>query len=188
MLDRDDQPEIPAAGPLPRRLPGATGLEVTPLRFGTAPLGNVNQGETYGVGPGGALDGLLTLRDEGLVEHIGIAEGGVELARRYVATGVFAAMITHNRWTLVDRSAGPLIEDAAERDPGISNAAVFGGGILVRGAEASRGRYAYHQVSDLLLEHIAAMGSTCEEHGVPLPAAALRFSLRNPASPQRSWG
>jgi D-threo-aldose 1-dehydrogenase len=133
-----------------------------------------------GTGPGGTLDGLLAARDEGLVDHIGIAEGGVELARRYVATGAFEAMITHNRWTLVDRSAGPLLEDAAERDLGISNAAVFGGGILVRGVEAARGRYAYHDASDVVLDHIRRMEQACTDHGVALPAAALRSSLREP--------
>lgn len=132
-----------------------------------------------GTGKNGTLAGLQAVRDDGLVQHIGIAEGGIELARRYVATGQFEAMITHNRWTLVDRSAAPLIDDAAARGMGISNAAVFGGGILVRGAAAAGNRYAYHEASDLLLERIAAMERVCADHGVPLAAAALGSSLRD---------
>lgn len=131
-------------------------------------------------GPGGALEGLVAAQNEGLIQHLGIAEGGVELARRYVATGAFETMITHNRWTLVDRSAAPLIDDAVERGMGVVNAAVFGGGILVQGTQAAAGRYAYHRASDVLIDRIHAMERACEACGIPLPAAALQFSLREP--------
>ena len=35
-------------------------------------------------------------------------------------TGLFEAVITHNRYTLIDRSAGPLLEVASQRGLGVS--------------------------------------------------------------------
>src|SRR5262249_12540772 len=58
-----------------------------------------------GMAPDGPVAALVALRDEGLVDHLGVAGGPVALMARYLRTGVFEALITHNRWTLVDRSA-----------------------------------------------------------------------------------
>jgi D-threo-aldose 1-dehydrogenase len=60
--------------------------------------------------PDGAVAALVRLRDEGVIGHIGIAAGPVELERRYLRTGIFEVLLTHNRYTLVDRSADSLIQ------------------------------------------------------------------------------
>ncbi|WP_307807421.1 aldo/keto reductase [Naasia sp. SYSU D00948] len=129
--------------------------------------------------PGGAVQGMLELRDEGLAGAIGIAAGPLEMVRRYVETGCFDAMLTHNRFTLVDRSAVPLIETARERGMGVFNAAPFGGGLLARGA-ASGGTYAYLPSPPELLDWVARAEQVCARHGVDLRTAALHFSLRSP--------
>lgn len=41
-------------------------------------------------------------------------------------------------------------------------------------------RYAYQQAPDALVEKVRALAAICERHGVPLAAAALQFSLRDP--------
>lgn len=129
--------------------------------------------------PGGAIAGMLELKEEGLVDAIGIAAGTVSLMRQYVATGAFDVLLTHNRFTLVDRSALPLIEEAAEQGMGVFNAAPFGGGLLARGS-ASGAAYAYSDSPPELLEWVARIESLCTEHGIDLPTAALHFSLRSP--------
>ena len=63
--------------------------------------------------PGGAVDALVELRDAGEIGHIGVAGGDTREISRYVDLGVFEAVLVHNRWTLVDRSAGPLFEQAS---------------------------------------------------------------------------
>lgn len=65
--------------------------------------------------PGGPVEALVALRDAGVVGHLGVAGGPVELMRRFVGTGVFEAVINHNRWTLVNREAGPLLDEAVAR-------------------------------------------------------------------------
>ncbi len=131
-----------------------------------------------GVAPGGPVEALVRLRDEGVVEHIGVAGGPVRLMSRYLATGAFEALITHNRWTLVDRSADALLDEAVALGVGVVNGAPFGGGILAKGS-AALPKYAYSAAPAVVLDRVRAMERACDEHGVPLPAAALQFSTRD---------
>jgi len=127
---------------------------------------------------GGPVDVLRELRDRGVARSIGVAGGDVATIERYVRTGFFDVVLTHNRWTLVNRSARPLIELATSMGLGVVNAAVFGGGILASGAGASH-RYAYREAPAELLAAIDAMEEACRDHEVPLAAAAVQFSTRD---------
>lgn len=127
--------------------------------------------------PGGAVAGLVELREAGRVDAIGIAAGRVSVVRRYVDSEVFDAVLTHNRFTIVDRSARGLIERAREMGMGVFNAAPFGGGLLARGA-ASGATYAYTESPPELLAWVADVELLCARHGIALPTAALHFSLR----------
>jgi D-threo-aldose 1-dehydrogenase len=129
--------------------------------------------------PGGAVEALVRLRDEGVAEHIGLAGGPVGLMARFLATGEFEVLITHNRWTLVDRSADALIDDAVGRGIGVVNGAAFGGGMLAKGTAVSTD-YAYRPAPEVVVERVRAMEKACAQHGVPLAAAALQFSMRDP--------
>jgi D-threo-aldose 1-dehydrogenase len=127
---------------------------------------------------GGPVETLVALRDEGYVDHIGVAGGPAALLTRYVHTGIFEALITHNRYTLVDRTANDLLTAASAAGLGVFNAAVYGGGILANWPRTSD-RYHYGTAPSELLAAVDAMGGACEAHGIPLPAAALQFSVRD---------
>jgi D-threo-aldose 1-dehydrogenase len=129
--------------------------------------------------PGGPVDVLLKLKDEGLIEHLGVAGGPIDMSIRFVETGAFEAVITHNRYTLLNRSAEPLLAMAAQRGLGVLNAAPYGSGILAKGPDAYP-RYAYQQAEGLMVERARRLDTICKAHGVPLAAAALQFSLRDP--------
>ena len=128
---------------------------------------------------GGPVDVLLRLKAEGVIAHVGVAGGPIDLMIRYVETGAFEAVITHNRYTLIDRSAEPLLEAASRRGLGISNAAPYGSGILAKGADQYP-RYMYGQATDAQLAQVRRIEAVCRRHAVPLAAAALQFSLRDP--------
>jgi D-threo-aldose 1-dehydrogenase len=128
---------------------------------------------------GGAVAALVEMRDRGLAEHIGISGGPVSLLERFVETGQFEAVITHNRHTLVDRRADALIRSAAARGMAVVNAAVYGGGLLSQWPRVLD-KYHYAPAAPELLAAVDAMGALCAEAGVPLPAAALQFSVRDP--------
>jgi D-threo-aldose 1-dehydrogenase len=129
--------------------------------------------------PVGAVPALVRLREEGAVDAIGIAAGPVRLLLDYVETGAFDAVLTHNRFTLVDRSGGPVLRAARARAMLAINAAPFGGGILA-GSTRHRDRYAYRPVSPEILHRVGAARLACSRHGVPMDAAALAFSTRSP--------
>lgn len=127
---------------------------------------------------GGAVDTLVALRESGLVKHIGVAGGPVDLMLKYMDLGVFEALISHNRYTIVDRSAEPLIAKASASGVAFVNAAPYGGGILAKGPE-SQPNYAYAPAGSEVLEFVRAAKRLGDTYDVPLPAIALQFSLRD---------
>jgi len=128
--------------------------------------------------PGGAVSALQELRDAGAVDAIGIAAGPIPMMTQYVETGLFDVVLSHNRYTLVDRTAEPLFAAARRLGMGVFNAAPFGAGILAKGAD-SRATYGYVDAPPELIAWIARAEQVCADHGVPLAAAALHFSLRS---------
>lgn len=131
-----------------------------------------------GVAKGGPLEALVELRDQGVIQHLGVAGGPIDLELQYLATEAFDAVISHNRYTLVEQTAEPLLDDAARRGVAFVNAAPFGGGMLVKGPRAVP-RYCYAPVSEAIIERVLRMESLCAEYDVPLAAAALQFSVRD---------
>lgn len=129
-----------------------------------------------GVSKGGPLEALIDLRDQGIIKSLGVAGGPIDLELQYLATDAFDAVISHNRYTLVDQSAEPLLEDAAARGVAFVNAAPFGGGMLVKGPRAVP-RYCYAPVDQGTLDRVLRMEALCGQYGVPLAAAALQFSV-----------
>ena len=128
--------------------------------------------------PSGAVAELARIQAEGLAGHLGVAGGPASLMGRYLETGVFEVLLTHNRWTLADRSADAVIQQAHESGLGVINAAPFGGGSLVRGFDAVP-TYCYGPATPETERAIRAVEAICAEAGIPLGAAALQFSTRD---------
>jgi D-threo-aldose 1-dehydrogenase len=131
-----------------------------------------------GVAKGGPLEALIDLRDQGVIQYLGVAGGPIDLELQYLATDAFDAVISHNRYTLVEQTAEPLLDDAARRGVAFVNAAPFGGGMLVKGPRAVP-RYCYAPVDKATIDRVLRMEALCGQHGVPLAAAALQFSVRD---------
>ncbi len=128
--------------------------------------------------PGGPVEVLQQCKEEGLIAHLGVAGGPIDMMIRFVETGLFEAAISHNRFTLLNREAEPLWEVCARRGVAALNAAPYGSGVLAKGPRAYP-RYMYNQASPDLLRRARQMEEACERHRLPLPAAALQFSLRD---------
>ncbi|HEX2182898.1 MAG TPA: aldo/keto reductase, partial [Rubrobacteraceae bacterium] len=77
----------------------------------------------YMMAPGGPVEVLAQFKEEGIIEHLGIAGGPVKMLIRFVETGIFESVITHNRYTLVNRTAEPLLDISIERGVAVLNAA-----------------------------------------------------------------
>ncbi|GAA5206569.1 aldo/keto reductase [Microbacterium kyungheense] len=160
-------------------------FDETTTRLGVDRLPLLHLHDPYSVtfdeamGRGGAVEGLIELRESGRVDAIGVAAGPVPLMARYVGTGVFDAVLIHNRFTVVDRSAEPVFADARERGMTVFNAAPFGAGILATGPREGA-MYGYRPATPELQEWVSKLERVCASHGVTLPAVALHFSLRSP--------
>jgi D-threo-aldose 1-dehydrogenase len=129
--------------------------------------------------PGGALDVLRRYREQGVIEHLGLAGGPIDVMMRYLDLGGFEAVISHNRYTLLDRSAEPLIARCAAEGIAFLNAAPYGSGILAKGPSRYP-RYMYKDAPAELVERAFQAEAVCQRFGVALAAAALQFSLRDP--------
>lgn len=131
------------------------------------------------VGTGGALDVLRRYHEDGVIEHLGLAGGQIDTMLRYLELGGFEAVISHNRYTLIDRSAEPLIQATHAQGIAMLNAAPYGSGMLAKGPSAYP-RYMYRDAPPALIARAEAVEAVCQRFGVPLAAAALQFSLRDP--------
>lgn len=127
---------------------------------------------------GGALDALMAMREEGLARAVGLAAGRVDVMMPLLRDWDFDALITHNRMTLVNRNAGPMLDFAANRGIAVLNAAPYAGGMLAKGA--ANARYVYQEPTEEMRAPVVRVEEACARHGVPPGAAALQFSMRDP--------
>ena len=86
--------------------------------------------------------------------------------------------MTHNRFTLVNRNAEPMLDLAKAKGIAVMNAAPYASGVLAKGSVAYP-RYAYQEANDAALEPIRRIEAIAARYHVPLGAAALQFSLRD---------
>lgn len=131
------------------------------------------------VASGGAVDGMRRLRDEGLVDAIGIAAGQIDYIRRLLDLDVFDVVLNHNQYTLLDRSASALIDELGVRGIPFLNAAPFASGVLAK-PRASGARYQYGPPNAAIESAVGALHELCEAYDVPLGALALQYSTRDP--------
>ena len=129
--------------------------------------------------PGGPVEVLRGYRDQGLFDHLGVASDQSAVDQRYLETGLFDAVISSNSFALLNTNSSDLFTYAAEHGIAVLNAAPYGSGILSRGPRAYP-RYFYKQAPAHLVERAEKIEAICEQHGIPLAAAALQFSLRDP--------
>src|ERR1700694_3387140 len=128
--------------------------------------------------PGGPVEALQRCKDEGLIAHLGVAGGPIDMMMRFVETGLYEAAISHNRYTLLNREAEPLWDVCTRRGVAAVNAAPYGSGLLAKGPRAYP-RYMYNAASPDLLRRAGQMEEACTRYSLPMATAALQFSLRD---------
>jgi D-threo-aldose 1-dehydrogenase len=128
--------------------------------------------------PGGPVEILRRCKEEGLIEHLGVAGGPIDLMTRFVETDLFEVAISHNRYTLLEREADPFWDLCQQHNVSAMNAAPYGSGILAKGP-STYPRYMYGAAPEAMLKQATAMETACKRYEIPLAAAALQFSLRD---------
>jgi D-threo-aldose 1-dehydrogenase len=123
------------------------------------------------------VEALVTLRDQGVIGHLGVAGGHIPTMSRMLDLGVFEVLLTHSRATLLDRSADPIIDRARADGLGIANAAVLGGGLLA--SRTAKPLYGFRPARPEILAAAAALHDLADECGITLSDAAIQHSVRD---------
>ena len=128
-----------------------------------------------------ALPALAALRDQGVIGAVGVGMNAVAPLLRVVAEADVDAVMVAGRWTLLDRTARPLLDACAERGVSVVAAAPFNSGLLSRPQPA---RVTPPSTTAPPRKRCCAvpgaLPEVCARHGTVLPHAALRFPLRDP--------
>ncbi|MFC6078511.1 aldo/keto reductase [Microbispora bryophytorum] len=126
---------------------------------------------------GQAFPALAELRDQGVIGAVGAGMNQAEMLTRFVRETDLDAVLVAGRYTLLDRSAAEQLLPECER----RGVAVVAGGVFNSGILAGGVTFDYDAAPPEVLERVRELGRACAAHGVPLPAAALRFPHRHPA-------
>ena len=127
---------------------------------------------------GGAMDELFKMKEEGMMEAVGLAMGAIDIMFPILKAYEFDAMISHNRYTLLNRSANEMFDYADNKDIAILNAAPFAGGILAKGS-SKMNKVSYMEVDKEGLMPVKNVEAICNKYNVPMGAAALQFSMED---------
>lgn len=127
----------------------------------------------------GSMVELMKMKEEGFCDAVGLGAGDVDVMMPLLRDWDFDVMLTHNRFTLVNRNAGPMIDFACSRGIAVLNAAPYGGGVFAKGS-AALPQYSYRDAPADVLDAVKKVEAICARHRVPPGAAALQFSMRDP--------
>ena len=130
-------------------------------------------------GPRGSMVELMKMKEEGFCAAVGLGAGAVDVMMPLLRDWDFDVMLTHNRYTLINRNAEAMIDLALSRGTAVINAAPYGGGVFAKGS-AKVQKYSYRPARPEVMDLIRQVEAICERHRVPPGAAALQFSMRDP--------
>ena len=128
---------------------------------------------------GGALEVLFRMKEQGLCQAVGLAAGRTDIMMPLMHDWDFDAIISHNRYTLLNRHGSAMFDLAKSRNIAVINAAPYASGILAKGA-TQQPLFAYMPADDSIVSRAKAIEALCSQHAVPVGAAALQFSMRSP--------
>ena len=128
---------------------------------------------------GGALGALFRMKEQGLCKAVGLAAGRTDVMIPLLRDYDFDALISHNRFTLLNRQGTEMFELAKSRNIAVINAAPYASGILAKGA-AKQPLFAYMPAGDDIKSRANAIEAACAKYAVPMGAAALQFSMKSP--------
>ena len=128
-----------------------------------------------------AVPALLELREQGVIGAVGAGMNAVEPLLRFVAESDVDVVMVAGRWTLLDRTAAPLLDACTERGVAVLSAAPFNSGLLAGEQPTEGTRFDYAPASLELLACALRYAEFARVHSVTLPQLALQFPLRHPA-------
>lgn len=126
-----------------------------------------------------AMPTLLDLRQQGVVDAIGVGMTQAPALSRFGEEGEFDVFLLAGRYSLLDQDAlNELFDITQDRGIAVQVAQMLHGG-LIEGAPDPT--IYYRPVTDAERERVAAIAAVCRRFGVPMAAVAIQFPLTHPA-------
>lgn len=126
-----------------------------------------------------AYPAMIALRDEGLVDAVGVGSMSIEALERASAGPGLDVLMVAGRLTLAEQPAlERVVPSAVDNGISVIAAGVFNSGLLA--TTKPGGRYEYGSVPAELLARVRQIAALCARFGVDLPTAALQYTLRLP--------
>jgi D-threo-aldose 1-dehydrogenase len=126
----------------------------------------------------GIYRALHDLRDQGVIQAIGIGLNGTEMLTRFARAGDFDAFLLAGRYTLLEQNGlDDLFPVCREKGISLVVGGVFNSGILAVGTADPDATYNYAKAEPEAVERVRRLEEVCRRHGVALPAAALQYPL-----------
>jgi D-threo-aldose 1-dehydrogenase len=127
-----------------------------------------------------AYPALAGLRAAGVVGAIGVGMNAAAPLAWFVSRADLDCVLVAGRYSLLDTSAAAeLLPLCADRGVKVLAGGVFNSGILADPRDGTH--YDYAPAPAEVLARARRIRDTCAAYGVPVGAAALRFTLRHPA-------
>jgi D-threo-aldose 1-dehydrogenase len=147
------------------------GTDRLDLVFVHAPEDHVDEAIT------GSYRACRELQEEGVVGTVGLAVNSTAEGRDFLGkSGAVDIVMLAGRFTLLDRSGSPLLDDCLAMGTPAIAAGVFNSGLL-----AGAGTYDYKPATDLLRHRADVLREVCARHDTELGSAAMQFPRRHPA-------
>ncbi|MAQ83151.1 MAG: oxidoreductase [Maritimibacter sp.] len=128
---------------------------------------------------GGAMDELFKMKEEGLCQAVGLAMGRIDMMFPLVKAYPFDTLISHNRFTLLNRAADEMFTYAHAQGMAVLNAAPYASGVLAKGS-AEMPMITYQKADDAALAPVRHIEEVCAAQGIATGPVALQFSMRDP--------
>jgi D-threo-aldose 1-dehydrogenase len=127
-----------------------------------------------------AYPALAGLRAEGVIGAVGLGMNQTEMLEWFLPRADLDCVLVAGRYTLLDtRAAASLLPQCARRGVAVLAGGVFNSGVLADPRPGAT--YDYRPAPPELVDRARRIGAACARRGIPLGAAALRFTLRHPA-------
>ena len=144
-------------------------------------IGRVTHGDAHEKHLRDFLDGgyraMRELKDQGVVETIGLGVNEWQICEDILAHVDLDVVLLAGRYTLLEQTAlDSFMPLCVKRGVTVLAAGPFNSGILSGGST-----YNYAPAPESVRERVKVLEAVCENHGVPLAAAALQFPLAHPA-------
>lgn len=125
---------------------------------------------------------LVRMRDEGVVDAIGVGMNGSAMLSDFVRRCDIDVVMCAGRFTLLDQSAtDDLLPAAREHGVAVLAAGVFNSGVLTQAEPTDDATYDYLPAKAETISRARRLARVCRGYGVTLPAAAVQFPLLHPA-------